>query len=105
MKTDLRKAQFVIETFPGEIFEGFTLDEDWNGWVHPYFSMNEAKRILEIHNANGGSAQYDESNDVFIFVEGEEVFPSVEIEGMKLYPIGSSFWIWEEFEEVEAAVR
>jgi hypothetical protein len=31
MEMSLRKAQFTIEIFPGEIFEGFTDGEEWNG--------------------------------------------------------------------------
>jgi hypothetical protein len=96
METSLRKTQFAIETFPDQIFEGYTLDDDWNGWACPYFEFEEAVRIRDIYNRKGENARYNESNDEFIFIEAEEVFLAVEIEGLKLYPIGNSVWIWEE---------
>jgi hypothetical protein len=96
METSLRKTRFAIDTFPGKVFEGYTLDDDWNGWACPYFGLDEAKRILSIYNENGGSAKYDELNDEFIFIDDEEVFPAVEIEDSKLYAVGNSVWIWEE---------
>ena len=91
----MRPTKFKIESLGYEIFDGFTLDEDWNGWACPYFDSNEAERILDIFNKNGGIAKYDDSKDVFIFTE-EEIFLPIEIEGKKLYPIGNSYWIWEE---------
>jgi hypothetical protein len=96
METSLRKSRFTIETFPGETFKGYTFEDDWNGWACPYFDLEEATRILDIYNMKSGNARYNESNDEFIFIEDEEIFPAVEIEGLKLYPIGNSIWIWEE---------
>lgn len=63
METTLRKAQFKIETFPDEVFEGYTLDDDWNGWMCPYFDLKEAKRILNLYNQTAGNAEYNELND------------------------------------------
>jgi hypothetical protein len=98
METSLRRSRFTIETFPDQIFEGYTFDDDWNGWACPYFEFEEAAHILDIYKRKGENARYNESNDEFTFIEAEEVFPAVEIEGLKLYPIGNSVWIWEEAE-------
>lgn len=48
-----------------------------------------------------GEHFFDEAQDQFIFyldnISTEpEVYPSEEVEGQRLYPIGSYNWIWEE---------
>lgn len=95
----MRAAEFVIDTFGSEAFDGFTLGETWNGWARPYFTFEQALRILEAHHSRGQKGWYDESEDAFSFEMGEgevDSFPAESIEGRKLYPIGAGCWIWEE---------
>lgn len=95
----MRKAQFTLESLGISAFNGYTLDETWNGWACPYFSYDEALKITEAQNSVGGKGWYEESSDRFVFdIQGErEAFAPIEIESLKLYPIGNASWIWDEF--------
>lgn len=98
----MRPAKFTIDTFGEEVFEGFTQGETWNGWARPYFTFEQARRVVEAHRARGGRASYDEAEDAFSFEIGEEeidAFPAESLEGQKLYPVGAGCWIWEEVVE------
>jgi hypothetical protein len=99
----MKPATFAIDFLEGSTFEGYTQDEDWNGFACPYFSLDQAQHLVEVWNNQGWSARYDSAADTFMFeVEsgrGEKEWESyipVEIEGLKLYPVGSFNWIWEE---------
>jgi hypothetical protein len=46
----MRLANFKIESLGYETFEGFTKDEEWNGWGCPYFIFEQAEKILKISN-------------------------------------------------------
>lgn len=94
----MRKTEFKIETYGNASFEGYTLEEDWNGWSCPYFTLEESKRIVNAHTATGQNASYNENSDTFCFEsqDEEEFYTPLELKGMKLYPIGNSSWIWEE---------
>lgn len=99
MEITLKKAQFKIETFPSELFNGYTDGENWNGWVCPYFSFEEAQKIAEAHEKLLNiQTRYEESEDKFTFEFPDETeeYKALMIEGKKLYPIGSAAWIWEE---------
>ncbi len=100
----MRESKFTIETLPEYSFEGFSKGDDWNGWACPYFSFGEAQRVVKAHDS--GTARYDEENDQFIFILGdeEEVYPAVSENGRKLYPIGNGNWIWEEAEQHQEQV-
>jgi hypothetical protein len=94
----MEKSKFSIESLPGQIFEGFTTGEDWNGWACPYFAFEEACRIVEAHNkSNELPAVYDENKDTFIFEfpDEPEEYTAEQINGQKLYGIGTGGWIWE----------
>lgn len=92
----MRQSKFTIESIPRQQFEGFTDGGNWNGWATPYFSFEQAQRIVEAHNS--GNARYDEENDQFVFNidDEEEFYPAVLEDGRKLYSIGNGSWIWEE---------
>lgn len=94
----MRKAEFTIDTFPGLKFSGYSNDEDWNGWACPYFTFEEAQKIVHAQNSEGIKSWFDEEGDQFVFeTDGEEEsYPAVQENGHNLYPIGSSNWIWEE---------
>jgi hypothetical protein len=96
----MRKAMFSIESLSNQIFEGYTQDETWNGWACPYFTFEEASKIVEAQRKTGEDAWYDQDSDQFIFrIQGEEeVFPAIQIQNLKVYSIGSTSWIWDEIE-------
>ena len=99
---ELREAKFVIDTLGDEVFDGYTYSESWNGWACPYFSFEQAGRIVGAFHARGWKASYDEKEDQFVFsfehdgLDEEDAFPAVMTEGQKLYPVGARCWIWEE---------
>lgn len=101
----MRKTAFSIDFFEGKVFEGLTTDKDWNGFACPYFTFNQAQSIVDAWKEQGLKAGYEEREDLFFFEvmafgdddeECIENFASTEIEGLKLYPIGASCWIWSE---------
>lgn len=95
----MRAGRFALDSFGDEVFDGFTQGETWNGWARPYFTFEQGQRIVEAHRAQGNKARYDESGDAFSFELNEDeidTFPSEQVEGQKLYPIGAGCWIWEE---------
>lgn len=100
----MRAARFVIDTFGDDVFEGFTQGETWNGWARPFFIHEEAQKIVNAHKEQGLNAYYNQQSDEFAFevassIGDYDVFPCVEISGMKLYPVGAGCWIWEEVTE------
>jgi hypothetical protein len=99
-KGTMRSAKFNIEIYGDKTFNGYTDDEEWNGWSCPYFTFEESKKIVAAHHTPFQKAGYDETSDVFYFqIQDEyEYFRPIEIEGKKLYPIGTSSWIWEELQ-------
>lgn len=97
----MRDAKFVIDVFPGQQFEGFSNGESWNGWACPYFTFEEGQKILQAHNSGEAKGWFDDRGDQFVFEiqDEKEVCPAVEENGVKLYPIGSGSWIWEEIND------
>lgn len=100
----MRHAKFTIDTFIDEVFDGFTQNDTWNGWARPFFNHDEAQKIVSAHKRQGLNAYYDQASDEFAFevassIGDYDVFPCVEISGMKLYPVGAGCWIWEEVTE------
>lgn len=102
----LQPARFTMDSLgEGVTLEGFSSGETWNGWDCPYFTFEQAQKVVEAFNAsqqlegNTVEARYDAGQDAFCFLfesSGEsDDFPAVEIEGQKLYPIGAGCWIWE----------
>lgn len=69
----LRKATFTIDSLDGENFSGFTLGGNWNGWACPYFTFEQARRIVEAHRSKGQKAWYDEARDVFAQAPTERI--------------------------------
>lgn len=94
----MKQSLFVIDTIPDKSFEGYSKDDDWNGWACPFFSLEQGKKIVQAQNSGQDKSWFDEKNDQFVFIiDGQrEYFPSIEIDGGRLYPIGNSSWIWEE---------
>lgn len=100
------KSFFTAEFLDGVILSGWTDGSDWNGWATPCFEFAEAQRLIQLHQAVNGpeSAYYDPQSDTFGFLlNGEdepELYRAGEIEAdgqtVKVYPIGSYSWVWEE---------
>lgn len=102
----MRETKFSTDPLGNRIFDGFTQDENWNGWACPYFTFDQAQQIVQAYQENGMKAWYDGASDAFSFEidagEGEkeiDTFPSQEMNGKKVYPIGAFCWIWEEATE------
>jgi hypothetical protein len=49
----MRATTFTIEVYGDVRFQGFTQDETWNGWACPYFTFEQAQRIVEAHQRFG----------------------------------------------------
>jgi hypothetical protein len=98
----MRAAKFSIDTYGDQVFEGFSNDQEWNGWACPLFNFEQAQRIVDACKQGKGHAFYDADRDQFVFYldgttsDDPEVYTSEEVEGNKLYPIGAFNWIWEE---------
>lgn len=98
----MREAKFNIDFLEGQVFEGYTRGEDWNGFACPYFTFEQAHRLLEAWRSSGRSARYNGEADQFDFevdASGErerDQFPAVNVDGVKMYPIGNGCRIWEE---------
>jgi hypothetical protein len=104
----LIKAKFIIGE--GPIFEGYHRPGDnWNGFNLPYFEKQTAEAILLLSQQEQPAfyegCVYDPSTDQFIIHEEGQI---TTIEGiaidtehgpMKLYPVGSGYWVWELAEE------
>ncbi len=102
----MRKTKFKIESLGYETFDGFTKDEDWNGWACPYFTFEQARKVLKQYNlfreitGQKDLAFYDKGADAFVFPSNDEdeseLYAAIDEEGQKYYPVGASCWIWEE---------
>lgn len=98
----MRPTRFSIDTYGDRSFDGYTLDDEWNGWACPYFTFDQASRIVEAHREHGWEAHYDATKDEFVFsfdhdgISDPDAFPAVSIRGNKLYPVGAFGWVWSE---------
>ena len=106
----MRASMFYLDALDGKEYRGYTTGETWNGWACPYFTFEEAKRIAEnqeilnqiVSDDEKYEGKYIESEDKFSFYEpyNDEWydFEAVDINGKKLYPIGTRYWTWSEVE-------
>lgn len=99
----MQKTRFKNDALGFDSYEGFTKGETWNGWDCPYFTFEQAQKILKTYNQlrsiiEEAQAFYDSSADAFIFPseDDSEIYTGVIEEGEKYYSIGSFVWIWEE---------
>jgi len=96
-----RKSRFALEGVPGT-FAGWTDGRLWNGWAKPHFEFAEANRLL--HSLTELSFRYDSAQDAFVAPDGNgeaeswaaAVITPLEGEPIKVYPIGTGSWCWEE---------
>jgi hypothetical protein len=100
----LRASKFSLDPFNIRSFDGYSLDESWNGFACPYFTFEQAHCVVDVCRRFGIRAWYEEESDQFVFVDEDEsserneceMFSATVIDGAKLYPIGAFSWIWEE---------
>jgi hypothetical protein len=110
-KRKLRKSLFYLDILPQKKYHGYTFGDSWNGWACPYFAFKEAERIAEdqrllndlVSDGTDYKARYIEEEDMFSFYEPYEDdwynFEPIEVNGKKLYPIGTRYWTWSEVPE------
>lgn len=97
----MNKTEFKLEPLLPNVFTGYLSEQNWNGWVCPFFERSEALKIMEAQNRiSKDSAYYDEAADAFVFKtdDEDEKYFAEQIEGKTLYAIGNGIWIWEEAE-------
>ena len=112
-----RPGHFALDIGLGP-YAGYTDGDGWNGWATPYFEHAVAKRIagdyvrtpelVRVPEVERGDyrAAFDETEDAFLFydpVNEEETSYAarsiiVDGRGVKVYPIGTHEWTWEEIE-------
>ena len=95
----MQKTKFAIDFLADKTFEGYTRGEGWNGFACPYFTFDQAQKVVEAWRDTNSFAFYDGSRDEFVFEMqdgGQDSFGFVEIDDKKVYPIGCSHWIWNE---------
>ena len=63
-----RSTEFSIEALKGT-FEGYTLDDRWNGWACPYFELETAKKLVALYNEM--SIEYDQES--LLYWDGEKI--------------------------------
>src|SRR5512138_2819743 len=100
----MRKTKFQLDGLEGE-FEGYTKDEDWNGFSCPYFDEETATTLLDAMTATGG---WDYTFNPFVpafhvaclQTDDEDVteFAGMNTEHGILYAIGAFYWCWSEVE-------
>lgn len=101
--SEARKTRFVIED--GEIYEGFTYNQHWNGWEMPMFEREIAEKILK--DCEDLEFKYDNETDTFTFKSEYEDDDCEETEKghdiladngkvYHVYDIGAGNWIWSE---------
>lgn len=109
--TLIEATRFSLDPLPNEVFQGFSDGRTWNGWACPYFTKDQADRLVTAWERHGYQAAYNAQADVFKFgpldtvgdsaavdlndPEEAEQFGAVEVDGRKLYPIGAGAWIWD----------
>jgi hypothetical protein len=99
MTKNLTTKKFTADFFGETSFSGRSTGQTWNGWACPYFSFAEGSRIVSAQNKIAPeTAYYDDGNDSFVFKFDDEVeqYQAEKIDGLTLYAIGSSVWVWEE---------
>ncbi|VWC80362.1 hypothetical protein BLA39750_01151 [Burkholderia lata] len=95
-------ASISVSLDVGPSYLAYSCGERWNGWECPYFTIEEAMKLLEHPYLHG--LRYDAEGDKFIMDDGdgedlyETVFASevVLVDGnpIKVYAIGAFGWCW-----------
>lgn len=106
----------MLEAIPDATFDAARVaDQGWNGWLCPFFSIEEAQRLLTEWNKASDEhcrfvARYDSERDAFGFIEIEAgVDPDACPEQWNwfarcddgTYAIGAWCWCWWPADETE----
>ena len=89
-----------FENRPECVHQAFMDSEnEWNGWACPYFEKAEVERMNAwLPKEYGEKLVYDKEHDIFNCVGPDdsivESFYGIDINGIRLYPIGSGSWLW-----------
>lgn len=82
------------------VYDCYSNRQHWNGWAMPYFTKEEALRIVE----DMKDVSYDEPTNSFVWTNADDkndkdVYEAITIvvdgEPITVYPIGSGFWCWD----------
>lgn len=95
----LESVYVTIDDF--NVFEAYhNPAENWNGWICPFFTLREAKKMIGSDGFDGLS--YNEEKDVFFDTDSDEEFSPITLtttDGVKqLYPVGAYYWAWDTYE-------
>lgn len=106
----MHKAVFTIEDYPKAYF-GYCPNYQWKGiWDMAHFELDEAKRVAEGFNETAEHPMeydpiydqffvWDEGNEDYDFVKGEDCQTE---DGIKhLYPIGAGNWFWSAVDDMK----
>jgi len=104
MAQELRKAKFRIDD--GDIIEGWTRGERWNGWAMPCFSDEQLPALLKSFNVEGVMTlkQSECYNYVVTIFHDSDITEVIEYDSsscIRLWPIGAGSWCWDEVTEEE----
>jgi len=97
---ELIKAKFKMDFFPDDVeIEGYTNGGRWNGWAIPYFTFENAQKLIPIFE---GYLSYDVDQDAFKYLdpvhmnpEDTEIYESLDIDGNKFYSVGGMSFCWD----------
>jgi len=99
MQDKLKPQKFTLDFLfdEGKSIDGMTYGQTWNGWECPYFTPENAEKILSYFTE--GYLTYNAEKDVYQhdgYGDGKEIdiFEPVIIDGQKYYSIGGFNWCW-----------
>lgn len=103
------------------VFDAFTKGDSWNGWITPYFTEEQGKRVVAWTRATKErypeleveTVSWDEDRQAFIMkdpqyphppgepIPAEDLVDGFRVEelGLVLFGIGAYKWTWQEVED------
>ncbi|WP_291566906.1 MULTISPECIES: hypothetical protein [unclassified Clostridium] len=98
----MKKSYFNIDN--EKPYLGYTNGETWNGWECPYFTKQEADKIISYCVENEIKAYFDISRDTY-YIETSDVLEAYKghdivynNKTLHVYGIGSCVWCWTKVE-------
>jgi hypothetical protein len=98
MVEEFKPAKFKLDFFEDDqAVDGMTFGKSWNGWECPYFTPENAKKIVELFT--DGFLTYDAEKDVYVYDSNQDpedidIFEPSNVDGQKYYAIGWGSWCW-----------
>ena len=96
----LKQVFVTLDTADDKLFSAY-VDESvrWNGWLCPYFTREEAERVVDALKVG----VYDAERDAFVVHDEDgqpfETFERTALtadDGSALYAVGAYSWSWSE---------